>query len=74
MKSPYPDVGIYRCIRAVESIIDADNAPPSEPPFPMRVLKIIPVQWGDAVGGEWSSLFAGIIFNTRKVEECTVVV
>ena len=38
------------------------------------VLKIIPVQWGDAVGGEWSSLFAGIIFNTRKVEECAVVV
>ena len=46
MKSPCPDVGIYRCIRAVESIIDADNAPPSEPPFPMRVLKIIPALYG----------------------------
>ena len=31
MKSPCPDVGIYRCIRAVESIIDTDYAPPPSP-------------------------------------------
>ena len=38
MKSPCPDVGIYRCIRAVESIIDADNAP-LRAPFPYAGIK-----------------------------------
>ena len=37
MKSPCPDVGIYRCIRAVESIIDADTPPPS--PYPYAGIK-----------------------------------
>ena len=34
MKFPCPDVGIYHCIRAVESIIDADKVlPPSPHPY-----------------------------------------
>ena len=39
MKSPCPDVGISRCIRAVESIIDADNVPSLRAPFPYAGIK-----------------------------------